>query len=357
MRLLASVDGTAVTTVEALGGEREGYNPIQDALATEFGTQCGFCSPGWVMNMYSLLEKNPNPTSAEIERHLDGNLCRCTGYRPIVAAFQQFAADDKSAPQNEAVFAGATANSTTKHLKRKGGNVKKSNMSQTPCSRRYHQSIASSKKGPIAEMVQRKATTTSLHFKDAQSGQEYYKPSDLQEFQVLVSDLGSAGREMRFNVGNTGASIAKYLANKGIIVPGDYQPEKVIIDVKDISQLTEISAQADGVVLGAAVSLSDVIDTLRAEDARRGNLAARGSTFEQVARHLTRIAGKQVRPCGCEHSPPPPLICFLALLLLFSTSDPHQSASIFSHPNSLLFPAPARQNRSEMLVLGQAMWR
>ncbi len=109
---------------------------------------------------------------------------------------------------------------------------------------------------------------------------------------------------MRFNVGNTGASVVKYLANKGVLVPGDYEPQKVIIDVKDISQLQEISAFADGVVFGAAVSITDVIDTLRAVEAARrragGTLssARSGSAFEQVARHLTRVGGKQVRNAG-----------------------------------------------------------
>jgi CO/xanthine dehydrogenase FAD-binding subunit len=110
---------------------------------------------------------------------------------------------------------------------------------------------------------------------------------------------------MRFNVGNTGASVVKYLANKGVLVPGDYEPERVIIDVKDISQLREISTFADGVVFGAAVSITDVIETLRAEEARRrrggalsSSAARSGSAFEQVARHLTRVGGKQVRNAG-----------------------------------------------------------
>ncbi len=93
LRPLCSIDGMAVTTVEGLGNHIEGYHPIQQQLADNNGSQCGFCSPGMVMNMYSLLQNNPSPTKKQIEDHFDGNLCRCTGYRPILDAMNTFASD------------------------------------------------------------------------------------------------------------------------------------------------------------------------------------------------------------------------------------------------------------------------
>eukprot|EP00045_Choanoeca_perplexa_P015367 m.192536 g.192536 ORF g.192536 m.192536 type:complete len:1321 (+) comp16963_c0_seq4:154-4116(+) len=81
---LMSMDGLAVTTVEGIGSIETRLHPVQRAIADNFGSQCGFCTPGIVMTLYTMLRNNPNPTPPEIMAALDGNLCRCTGYRAIV---------------------------------------------------------------------------------------------------------------------------------------------------------------------------------------------------------------------------------------------------------------------------------
>ena len=89
-----SCDGWDITTVEGLGNHRGGLGRVQERLAAFHGTQCGFCSPGMVMTMNSLLESSEEtPSKEKIEKALSGNLCRCTGYRPILDAFKSFAAD------------------------------------------------------------------------------------------------------------------------------------------------------------------------------------------------------------------------------------------------------------------------
>ncbi|KAJ8720088.1 hypothetical protein PYW07_012131 [Mythimna separata] len=89
-----SCHGWEVTTVEGIGNRIKGYHDIQTRLAKFNGTQCGYCTPGWVMNMYSLHEsKNKDLTSVEVENSFAGNMCRCTGYRPIADAFKTFAKD------------------------------------------------------------------------------------------------------------------------------------------------------------------------------------------------------------------------------------------------------------------------
>ncbi|XP_046968170.1 aldehyde oxidase 1-like [Vanessa cardui] len=81
-----------ITTIEKIGNRLEGYHPLQKTLAEQNGSQCGYCSPGWVMAMYSLL-KTKKMTMLEIEQSFGSNICRCTGYRPILDAFKKFASD------------------------------------------------------------------------------------------------------------------------------------------------------------------------------------------------------------------------------------------------------------------------
>jgi xanthine dehydrogenase small subunit len=86
IRFLGSLDGTHVVTVEHLAPASDKLHPVQQALVDYHGSQCGFCTPGFVMSLYALWMQEPNPSEQRIEKALQGNLCRCTGYEPIVRA-------------------------------------------------------------------------------------------------------------------------------------------------------------------------------------------------------------------------------------------------------------------------------
>lgn len=86
IRLMGSLDGCHVVTVEYLTGRDGSLHPVQQAMVDYHGSQCGFCTPGFVMSLYALWMENPSPSMSDIERSLQGNLCRCTGYAPIVRA-------------------------------------------------------------------------------------------------------------------------------------------------------------------------------------------------------------------------------------------------------------------------------
>jgi len=86
IRFMGSLDGCHVVTVEHLKAEDGTLHPVQQAMVDCHGSQCGFCTPGFVMSLYGLWMRSADPTDAEIEKALQGNLCRCTGYEAIMRA-------------------------------------------------------------------------------------------------------------------------------------------------------------------------------------------------------------------------------------------------------------------------------
>ena len=78
-------DGSTIQTIEGVATD-EALHPVQEAFWLEHGLQCGYCTPGMVMTLMQVLERNPNPTEADVRRGIAGNLCRCTGYQNIVAS-------------------------------------------------------------------------------------------------------------------------------------------------------------------------------------------------------------------------------------------------------------------------------
>ncbi|WP_066271067.1 (2Fe-2S)-binding protein [Hydrogenophaga palleronii] len=90
--LLAQVAGSEITTIEGLAEADGTMHPMQTAFKECHGLQCGFCTPGMVMSAVSLCKQHPGASAGEIREHLEGNLCRCTGYQNIVKAVQQGAA-------------------------------------------------------------------------------------------------------------------------------------------------------------------------------------------------------------------------------------------------------------------------
>jgi xanthine dehydrogenase small subunit len=110
IRFLGSLDHTHVVTIEHLKGSDGLLHPVQQAMVDFHGSQCGFCTPGFVMSLYGLWMQNPQPSDAAIEKALQGNLCRCTGYEAIMRAARAIsnygnAAKDPLAAERKAVAA------------------------------------------------------------------------------------------------------------------------------------------------------------------------------------------------------------------------------------------------------------
>ncbi len=94
--LAVEADGAEITTIEGIAAPDGTLSCVQQAFQDHHGLQCGFCTPGMVMTATKLLEQIPQPTEAEIRHHLEGNICRCTGYHNIVKAILAASGQDVS---------------------------------------------------------------------------------------------------------------------------------------------------------------------------------------------------------------------------------------------------------------------
>jgi carbon-monoxide dehydrogenase small subunit len=106
--LAVQADGAEVTTIEGLATDGE-LHPLQEAFHECHALQCGFCTPGMIMQSADLLAENPHPTEAQIREGLEGNLCRCTGYQNIVRAVRYAAEAASPATTSTATTDGGAA--------------------------------------------------------------------------------------------------------------------------------------------------------------------------------------------------------------------------------------------------------
>ncbi|WP_026453213.1 (2Fe-2S)-binding protein [Saccharomonospora iraqiensis] len=110
--LAVQADGREVTTVEGLARDGE-LHPVQKAFSTNHALQCGFCTPGMIMQSIDLLAENPDPDEQAVRAGLEGNLCRCTGYQNIVRAVQDAASEMRPGAGPEAERVGETTGAAT----------------------------------------------------------------------------------------------------------------------------------------------------------------------------------------------------------------------------------------------------
>jgi carbon-monoxide dehydrogenase small subunit len=96
LMLAVEADGRTITTIEGLARDGK-LHPLQTAFLKHQALQCGFCTPGMILTTLGLLNEKPDPTEDEVRRALSGNLCRCTGYRQILDAVREAAAELRGA--------------------------------------------------------------------------------------------------------------------------------------------------------------------------------------------------------------------------------------------------------------------
>ncbi|XP_069851953.1 aldehyde oxidase 4-like [Dipodomys merriami] len=271
---ICSLYGAAVTTVEGVGSIKTRIHPVQERLAKCHGTQCGFCSPGMVMSIYTLLRNHPEPTPGQITEALGGNLCRCTGYRPIVESGKTFCLE-----------------STVCQLKGSGkccmDQGKESSVSRQEkiCTKLYNedefQPLDPSQEPIFPPELRRMAEDPNkrrLTFQGERT--TWITPVTLDDLLELTASFPKAPLIM----GNT-------TVGPSIKFEDEFHP--VLISPLGLPELYFVNSTDDGVTIGAGYSLAQLNDTLHFIISEQPK--EKTKTHHALLKHLRTLAGAQIR--------------------------------------------------------------
>lgn len=262
IRFLGSLNATHVVTVEHLAAENGMLHPVQQAMVDCHGSQCGFCTPGFVMSLYGLWLSNDNPSRAEIERALQGNLCRCTGYEPIVKAAEQVSLTRPSA---------------------------------------------------LFDPLERDRTNIMARLWTLQGGDTITVVKN--DRRLIVP--GSVAALADLLAEEPKATIVAGATDVGLWVTKQMRDLNPVIFINHLTDLQAITVDERGITLGAGVSYSSAFDTLKAEVPALGRLIER--IGGQQVRNMGTIGGNIANgsPIG---DTPPALIALGASVRLRSAS-------------------------------------
>jgi aerobic-type carbon monoxide dehydrogenase small subunit (CoxS/CutS family) len=238
LRFLCAVDGMSVTTVEGLGSLRKGLSDEQKGIVDKNGTQCGFCTPGWVTNMHALNQSvingdRPPPSHQEIEHYFDGNICRCTGYKPILdAAFSVIPHKHDNECSGTCGGEGCTKSGLCAIEDLAKGSGHSTCAPLTSQARKKSTSLRSTRSitGNGSDSL------VPLCFHRSNTNTWWYRPVCLDDLCAVLREYQSQSSEVQIMGGNTSVGVTKYL-NK--TAPYN-SPDKytVVVDVNAISDMT-----------------------------------------------------------------------------------------------------------------------
>ena len=200
IQFLPTLHGQELITVESLSPIGTELHPVQRAMVDCHGSQCGFCTPGFVMSLFALYETNKKPSRRDIDDALAGNLCRCTGYRPIVAAAN---AMYEMSPGSKGLL--------------------------------HPDKLAEIDSGD------------SLHI--AQSGKQFFAPANADEFADLLA-------------AHPGATILAGGTDVGLWVTKQHRVLDTVIYTGRVIELCKLETSKTHIEIGAAVSISDAMDAI-----------------------------------------------------------------------------------------------
>lgn len=205
IQFLPTLDGKALFTVESLNGRDHELHPVQQAMVECHGSQCGFCTPGFVMSLFALYKTQTQATRREIDDCLAGNLCRCTGYRPIVDAAQRMYQISGNQTIDDSALAGQLRG------------------------------------------IQPRENVAFVSFNKA-----YFAPSDLEE----LANISVVHQDACLLAGGT---------DVGLWVTKQHQQLNKVIYIGNVAELKQIRKTEADVEIGSAVTLTDAIPVILEE--------------------------------------------------------------------------------------------
>ncbi|EHQ24797.1 molybdopterin cofactor-binding domain-containing protein [Mucilaginibacter paludis] len=237
LRPLCSLDGTAVSTIEYLS-PIPACASIETNMVKKCGSQCGYCSPGFVTTMFGLLRKDPSPDSQAVEDQFAGNICRCTGYISILNAMHETA--EAADPVKGTGIGTAELNLNKDH---------------------FH--------APVRLEI-------------SKDQDKWFRPLSVKEvFQLLKVNQPVLGK-VKIVQGNTSIGIYK----------SDVEDPKVFIDVSALPEWKKITLKHDGLHLSGGVTINELLEYL---NRLLENSLPNYNGFSALAKHIKGIAGVQVR--------------------------------------------------------------
>ena len=262
---LCSMHGKSITTTEGLGNSTTGFHPVQDRVAEFNGTQCGYCTPGMVMAIYGQLEKsNGTPDVQEMESCLDGNLCRCTGYRPLLDAAKSFATQ------------------VTDHVGLAGSKISSGPLSTEEFNSRRPTFPEGLVKAAAAADIACKGQNGVPRW--SSNGKSWFVPSTVED---ILTAMQATNHAYKLIGGNTSSGVYK----RGVSNPS------TLIDLSRVKPLHAIEALDGhrGISFGGSVTINNAIQAL--VDLQATNPVNAG-VVQMIVEHMNKIAGQHVRGVG-----------------------------------------------------------
>uniref|UniRef100_A0A8D8U4Z5 Xanthine dehydrogenase n=2 Tax=Cacopsylla melanoneura TaxID=428564 RepID=A0A8D8U4Z5_9HEMI len=316
-------NGWAITTIEGLGSKKHGYHTVQSRLANMNGTQCGYCSPGMVMAMQSFLEGHKEKVSkAEIEAALGGNICRCTGYRPILDTFQSFASDPSERVKQKCLDIEDLCNK----------DCKKPCNGEKPCNGNC------SFEG--AEFVDASALELSQVPCSVALNDKWFIVSTVEEiFQIF--DMIPDDQNYMLVAGSTAHGVYRIR-----------QPIVYFIQINNVTTLRKTDVTPDSLVMGASTTLTeamDLFDKMSQKYSQFKYLSILTDHLNKVAHHAVRNVGTIGGNLAIKHAHPEfPSDLFLLLETVGATLTIRESSGL----ESTISPAEFLQtNMNKKLII------
>jgi xanthine dehydrogenase small subunit len=245
IQFVPTLDGRGLVTVESLKDRATGaLHPTQAAMADGHGSQCGFCTPGFVMSLFALYKSSARPARADVNDALAGNLCRCTGYRPIVDAAQTMYALGDALPAGEQTWRTGSARSRSR--------------------------AAAKSEGELAAQLRGLKRRRGLAL--PHSSGTFYSPRSADELAALRERLPDA----RILAGGT---------DVGLWVTKQHRALGDLIYVGNVADLQDVTVAGGFIDIGAAVSLTDAFAPLEQH-------------YPELREVLRRFASPPIRNAG-----------------------------------------------------------